>query len=257
MSLTDIQKPAARDEELFLLAMADTLKRYHERLDQLEGKYNYIGCSLIIPCYFNFRDALFHYEKAYNSREVIALHSEQNAMHEHLHRAVKDGCIGFLQIVNRKLTILYQYQCDSRRLEKLTEHVRAIAAKAGVDMDFIHKEGEDVLKLENLLHDKVTKEEYIFIYEYVFNARFDVDKVGLKKQLQTIFHTLRNLELDYRSRAMHIVKSFSIEPDKATGKAPVDDFWMQCDEQITAIENSQFCDFFLTADFLNEPALLL
>lgn len=243
MSLTDIQKPAAGDEELFLLSMADTLRRYHGRLNQLEGKYNHIGGKLIIPCYFNFRDALFHYEKAYNSREVIALHSEQNAMHEHLHRAVKDGCIGFLQIVNRKLTILYQYQFDSQRLEKLTERVQAIATKASVDMSFIHKEGENVIKLENLLHNKVTKEEYRFIYEYVFNARFDRDKAGLKKQLQTIFHTLRNLELDYRSRSMHIVKSFSIEPDKATGKAPVDDFWMQCDEQITAIETRSSVTF--------------
>lgn len=257
MSLTDIEKPAAGDEELFLLAMVDTLRRYHERLDQLEKKYKYIGGTLIIPCYFNFRDALFHYEKAYNSREVVALHSEQNAMYEHLHRAVKDGCIGFLQIVNQKLDILYQYQCDSQRLEKLTECVRAIVVKIGVNMDYIHKEGENVAKLEKLLHNKVTKEEYRVIYEYVFNARFSGDMVGLKKQLQIIFHTLRNLELDYRSRSMHIVKSFSIEPDEATGKAPVDDFWVQCDEQIMAIENSQFCDFFLTADFFNEPALLL
>lgn len=256
MSLTDIQKPTAEDEELFLMAMADTIISYHERLNQLESKYRYIGGALPVPCYFNFRDALFHYEKAYKSREVIALHSEHNAMHEHLHRAVKDGCICFLQLVNQKLTTLYHYQCDSQRLEKLTECVRTIVAKAGVDMDFLHKEGENVLKLENLLHGKVTKEEYRFIYEYVFNVRFGGNKAGLKQQLQMIFHTLRNLELDYRSRSMHIVKSFSIEPDKATGRAPVDDFWMQCDEQITTIEKSQFCDFFLTADFFNEPALL-
>lgn len=256
MSLTDIQKPAAGDEELFLLAMADTLRCYDERLDQLEGKYKYIGGTLIIPCYFNFRDALFHYEKAYKSREVVALHSEQNAMHEHLHRAVKDGCIGFLQSVNWKLTILYQYQCDPERLEKLGDRVRAIAVRAGVEMDFIHQEGNNISRLESLLHDKVTKEEYRLIYEYVFNVRFGGDLTSLKKELQTIFHTLRNLELEYRSRSMHIVKSFSIERDKATGYAPVDDFWKQCDEQIEAIKRARFCDFFLTADFFNVPAPL-
>ena len=88
MRIAEIQKPSTQEEALFLSAMVDTIAQYNLRLDELEKRYKDIGCDLISPCYFNFRDALFHFEQAFHSQETIQLYCEQNAMLEHLQHCI-------------------------------------------------------------------------------------------------------------------------------------------------------------------------
>ncbi len=253
MSLNDIKKPTTADEELFLTSMTDTIGHYHNSLRKIESQYKRIGCEkLSFPCYFNFRDALFHYDKAYTAQEVTALHCEQYAMHEHLHRAVKDGCIGFLQIVNRRLDVLYQYKFDSARIEELTKAASKIAVRVGKSMSDIQR-NDDFAELNTVLRkDRVSAVDYNVIFEYVFCARFGDDTAEFKKEGQQIFHELRNLELEYRSRSMQIVRPFANESDRSDKPTPFDTFWEQCNAQIDAIENSRFFDYFMSAALLDE-----
>lgn len=255
MRITDVQKPASLEEELFLSSMVDAIMLYNVRLDQLENLYNRIECRLIAPCYFNFRDALFHYAKAYESHEIIQLHCEQNAMQEHLHRALKDGCIGYLQLLNERLDILYRYTCSDERLEKLNEHLEIILHRVGWTRDDFLDAGKDIRNLNKELDGKISTAEFQLICEVIFNVRFGTP-CKHKKLLQKTFHALRNLELDSRSGSMHISKPFSIKVNKATGKAPIDLFFETCDNYFVALQKAELEDFIILAKVLQNPVVI-
>lgn len=250
MPITEIQKPSAQEEELLLSAMVDTIMRYNLRVSELERKYQKLHCTLIAPCYFNFRDALFHYEKAYHSQETIQLYCEKNAMQEHLHRAMKDGCVQYIHFICERLDILYQYRCTPERLDQLTDRVRAIAGSAGVTPEDIEKTGTDVFALASYL-PHITREELQIVYEYLFNVKGGTLPTQ-RKVLQRASHVIRNLELDSRSSSMHISKPFSIEP-KGTEKAPFDSFFDACDRQFSKLQAAGLEDFFVAAKMLKDP----
>lgn len=249
MRMTDIQKPTVQEEELFLSAMIDTIMMYNQRLSELEKRYEKIRCSLITPCYFNFRDALFHYEKAYNSQEIIQLYCEQNAMLEHLHRALKDGCIRYLQLINERLTLLYRYECTPEHFEQLSNSVESIASRAGVSLDKIHLIGKNIIDLEDYLPESITEQEYQLMCEYLFNLRFGIP-CAKKKLLQKVFHALRNLELDSRNSSMRIVKSFSVDMDQVSQRVPIDSFFEICDQQLSVVRDAGLEDFVIAAKTL-------
>ena len=249
MRMTDIQKPTVQEEELFLSAMIDTIMMYDQRLSELEERYERIRCSLITPCYFNFRDALFHYEKAYNSQEIIQLYCEQNTMLEHLHRALKDGCIRYLQLINERLNLLYRYECTSEHFRQLSNSAELIASRARVPLVEIHRIGENIIELNDYLPKSVTVEEYQLICEYLFNVRFGIPCTK-KKLLQKVFHALRNLELDSRNSSMRIVKSFSVDIDQVSQRAPIDSFFESCDQQLSVIRDAGLEDFVIAAEIL-------
>lgn len=251
MKITEIQKPSSQEEELFLSAMIDTIMLYNSRLSELEQKYEKIRCALISPCYFNFRDALFHYEKAYHSQETIQLYCEQNAMQEHLHRAMKDGCVRYIHLISERLYILYQYKCTPERLKKLTERVSTIAQNAGVTLDDIAQVGTNIFVLAKYLPG-ATREELLITYEYIFNEKGGTSSTH-RKLLQKAFHVMRNLELDSRNSSMHIGKPFFIKPDEKTGKAPIDFFFDHCDQQLSIIQKAGLEDFVIAARMLEKP----
>lgn len=248
MRMTEIQKPTFQEEELFLSAMIDTIMLYDQRLSELEERYKRIQCSLITPCYFNFRDALFHYEKAYNSQEIIQLYCEQYTMLEHLHRALKDGCIRYLQLINERLSILYNYECTLDHFKQLADSAESITSKIGVPLAEIL--GKNIIELDDYyLPKSIATEEYRLICEYLFNVRFGVP-CTLKKLLQKVFHELRNLELDSRNSSMRIVKSFSVDIDQTSQQAPIDSFFEICDKQLSVIRDAGLEDFVIAASIL-------
>ncbi len=253
MKITEIQKPSSHEEELFLSTMIDTLMLYNSRLSELEQKYEKIRCTLITPCYFNFRDALLHYEQAYHSQEIIQLYCEQNAMQEHLHRAMKDGCVRYIHLISERLYILYRYRCTPERLKKLTERVSAIAQSAGVTLDDIDRVGTDCFALAKYL-PRVAREDLLIVYEYIFNVNGGTLPAH-RKLLQKAFHVMGNLELDSRNSSMHIGKPFFIMPDKTTGKAPIDFFFDICDQQFSMIQSAGLEDFVIAARMLEKPVL--
>lgn len=255
MSITEIQKVSTQEKEFFLSAMIDTIMRYNSRVSELERKYEKLYCTLITPCYFNFRDALFHYEKAYHSQEIIQLYCEQNAMQEHLHRAMKDGCVQYIHLISEQLDILYQYRCTSERLNQLTDRVHAIAKSAGVTTEDIEKIGTDAFALADYL-PHITQENLQIVYEYLFNVKGGTSPAQ-RKILQKAFHIIRNLELDSRSSSMHISKPFSIEPNKVTEKAPFDLFFDDCDRQFSMLQATGLEDFVIAAKMLKKPLPIL
>lgn len=251
MAITEIQRPSTQEEELLLSSMIDTIMRYDSRVRELERKYEKLRCTLITPCYFNFRDALFHYEKAYHSQETIQLYCEQNAMQEHLHRAMKDGCVQYIHLICERLDILYQYRCTPERLDRLTDRVCAIARSAGVTPGDIENVGTDALALAAYL-PHIAQEDLQIVYEYLFNVKGGTSPAQ-RKLLQKASHVTRNLELDSRSSSMHISKPFSIEPDKVTGKAPFDSFFDDCDRQLSKLHDAKLEDFVIAAKVLKDP----
>ena len=249
MRMTEIQKPTLQEEELFLSAMIDTIMLYDQRLNELEKRYERIHCSLITPCYFNFRDALFHYEKAYNSQEIIQLYCEQYTMLEHLHRALKDGCIRYLQLINERLILLYNYECTHEHFKQLTDSAESIASKIEIPLAKIRCIGKNIIELNDYLPESITVEEYKLICEYLFNVRFGIPCTQ-KKLLQKVFHKLRNLELDSRNSSMRIVKSFSVDVDQMSQRAPIDSFFEECDRQLSVIRDAGLEDFVIAAEIL-------
>lgn len=249
MTLTDIHKPSPEEKERFLSAMLDTIENYNKRLDELEERYEQIGCSLISPCYFNFRDALFHYEKAYQSHETIQLYCEQNAMQEHLHRALKDGCVKYLQILNERLEILYNYSCTDEHFNELKGLAERSACKQGKELKDIDALGLDTTALRKFLPKNIKKERYWLLCEYLYCANFYRIK-GKRKVLQKCIHALRNLELDSRNGSMQILQPFSISPDDITNKAQIDTFFENCDQQLLCLKDEGVGDFVVAAKIL-------
>lgn len=249
MALTDIQKLSADEKEQFLSGMLETIERYNIQLSELEKRYTQIQCRLISPCYFNFRDALFHYEKAYQSQEVIQLYCEQNAMQEHLHRALKDGCIKYLQLLNERLGILYQYSCTPERLQALKKMAEQISEKIGKNLVDINHFGLNIIALDKSMPTDLPDEEYQILCEYLYCVNY-YEIFGKKKLLQKCIHALRNLELDTRDSSMRIIQPFSVKVDTRVGSAPIDSFFKECDDQVRILVDEGLLEFIIAGKIL-------
>lgn len=254
MKIAEIRKPSTQEEELFLSAMVDTIAQYNLRLGELEQRYKNIGCYLISPCYFNFRDALFHFEQAFHSQETVQLYCEQNAMLEHLQRAMKDGCVRYIHIISERLEILYKYTCTQERLRQLTNSVHSIAQREGVNPADIDNLGADISAVAQFLPN-ISRDELRIVCEYLFNVTGGTSDSN-RKLLQKAFHVMRNFELESRNSSMRIGKPFSITPNKGTKKAPIDSFFETCNQQLNAINNARLGDFLIIANtFLNPVSI--
>lgn len=252
MQLSEIQKPSPEERELFLNDIFQSIHQCDLYLDQLEERYKKLGCRLIAPSYFNFRDALFHYEKAYQSYESIQLHCERHAMLEHLHRALKDGCVKYLQLLNERLDLLYHYPNFPEHKAKVETYLGPVLDKTGLTKDQVLDFGLDFPKLEKTL-EKVPLKGYELrvLYEALLvNNLYALP--DWRKKLQKVIHVSRNLDVHTRNDSMHIRKPFDTGSGRPAEPAPIDRFLEQCDQIVLHLEKDGLFSFVATAPILKQ-----
>jgi len=250
MKLSDIQKPSFEEREFFLKDLLQHIRQCDLYLEKLEKRYAGLGCQLIAPTYFNFRDALFHYEKAYQSQESIQLHCERHAMLEHLHRALKDGCVKYLQLLNERLELLYHYPDSPEHKAQVNVRLTPVLEKIGLTKDQVLDFGLDFPKLDKSL-EAVTLEEHELrtMYEALLvNNLYPLP--DWRKKLQKVIHTSRNLDVHTRDDSMHIKKPFGTESVQPSEPAPIDDFLDQCDRLISQLKKDELFSCVATATIL-------
>lgn len=250
MRLSEIQKPSPEERELFLTDLFQSIRQCDLYLEQLEKRYEKLGCRLVAPSYFNFRDALFHYEKAYKSQESIQLHCERHAMLEHLHRALKDGCVKYLQLLNERLDLLCRYPDSPERAAQIDKRLTPILEKTGRTKDWLLDFGLDFPRLEVSL-EEVSLEPYELrtLYEALLVNNLHV-LPDWRKKLQKVIHDSRNLDVHTRNESMHIRKPFGTESGRPTEPAPIDHFLDQCDQLVLQLEKDGLFPFVATATIL-------
>ena len=255
MRLNDIQKPSPEDRELFLADLLQSIQQYDLYIDRLEERYEKLGCHLVAPSYFNFRDALFHYENAYKSHESIQLHCERHAMLEHLHRALKDGCVKYLQLLNERLNLLYYYPDSPEQKAQIDRWLVPVLEKAGLTKDRLLGFGLDFPNLEASM-EKVSLEEHELrtLYEALLVNNFHA-LPDWQKKLQKVIHGSRNLDVHTRNESMHIRKPFSTESGRFAKPAPIDHFLDQCDQLVRQLETDGLFSFVATAAILKQKRM--
>lgn len=250
MRLSEIHKPTPEDRELFLIDMFQSIQQCGLYLERLEARYENLGCKLVPPSYFNFRDALFHYEKGYKSQESIQLHCERYAMLEHLHRAMKDGCVKYLQLLNQRLDLLYHYQDSPERRALIAAQLPPVLKKIGLTKEQLLGFGLDILALDEALEEiALEAHEFRTLYEALLLENL-CSLPGLRKKLQKVIHQSRNLDLHTRNDSMHIRKPFGTEPGQPAEQAPIDRFLAQCDEILLQLERDGLFSVVATATIL-------
>lgn len=252
MQLSEIQKPSPEERELFLTDIFQSIQQCDLYLDRLEKRYKDLGCPLIAPSYFNFRDALFHYEKAYKSQESIQLHCERHAMLEHLHRALKDGCVKYLQLLNERLDLLYHYPDSPKDKAQMEEQLLPILKKAALTKKQLLDFGLDIQKLDKALEKvPLAKHEFRTLYEVLLvNNLYALP--DWRKKLQKVIHASRNLDVHTRNDSMHIRKPFGTESGRPSEPAPIDTFLDQCDQIISQLEKDGLFSFVAAATILKQ-----
>lgn len=255
MRLSEIQKPSPEEREQFLTDLLQSIQQCDLYIDRLEERYEKLGCHLVAPSYFNFRDALFHYEKAYKSQESIQLHCERHAMLEHLHRALKDGCIKYLQLLNERLDLLYHYPDSPAQRARIEKRLVPILEKAGMTKAQLLGFGLDFPGLEASL-EAVSFETYELctLYEALLVNNFYAFP-DWRKKLQAAIHESRNLDVHTRNESLHIRKPFGTESGRPAKPAPIDRFLDQCDQLVRQLEGDGLFSFVATATILKRKRM--
>lgn len=251
MQLSDIQKTSSEEREFFLMDLFHSIQQCGLYLEQMEKRYADLGCPLIGSSYFNFRDALFHYEKAYRSHENIQLHCERHAMLEHLHRALKDGCVRYLQLLNERLDLLYNYPDSPEYKEQVEARLAPVLKKTGLTKEQVLDFGLDFPKLDKSLESVTLEEDELrTLYEALLVNNFHA-LPDWRKKLQKVIHASRNLDVHTRNDSMHIKKPFGTESGRPAEPAPIDHFLEQCDKLVLQMETDMLFSFVATATILN------
>lgn len=179
---------------------------YYEMLSTLEKFYDNLGCSVHIACYANFRDALFHYKKIYESSDLLGINGNLYALDEHLHRSVKDA-----------LVFLLNY---------LVDWVEPYCIKHDLDcniVEYIENKHSDILKPFNWTHSKLLKISHDI--ENDFSVSFSESKcivlhycancfqkeVGRSEKMRMYLHNLKNHNLKIRSSSSILSKPYNDE----------------------------------------------
>lgn len=184
----------AGQQQLHLSMMREQLKEYHSMIQRLKECYDEPQWGAPLSSYVNFRDALCHYAVACHCEELIALRQESNAMEEHLHRAVKDMVVNYLQILGERILEVYSYI-------PTTEDAQQLELKDDVNF---YEHVEDLIK---------RKEYKTFVQSLRQYYEKDCDK--RRKALQKWLHEVRNFDLIRRDASLRIEKPFSKEGLKA------------------------------------------
>lgn len=175
-------------QQLHLSMMRNKLKEYHSMIQRLKECYDAPQWGVPLSSYINFRDALCHYAVACHHEELIALRQEGNALEEHLHRAVKDMVVNYLQILGERILEVYSYI-------PTTEDERQLNLKDGVNFyDYV----------ESLIACKDYKTLIQSLRQYHVNNYNENHKI-----LQKWLHEVRNFDLSRRDSSLQIKKPFS------------------------------------------------
>lgn len=218
-----------------LREMRQLLRQYYDALSQLVELYSYVWCTVgsetiryswqvPLSAFVNFRDALFHYSAACKREEVIELIEERSKLEEHLHRAVKDTAVFFLQRLGNKLESLWSY---SRR-----DNSTAGSSPVKVDPESIKE------KFYSLRAAGECEDALVFLHA----SYADVLRSN-KSVLQHWMHEIRNYDLETRDSSMQIQKPF--HPDSLHKFLNTID---ECNEKLKA--NDLFELVYWFADFI-------
>lgn len=177
-------------QQVHLSMMRGKLKEYHSMIQRLKKFYDEPQWEVPLSPYVNFRDALCHYAVACHHEELIALRQEDNAMEEHLHRAVKDMVVNYLQILGERILEVYSYiptKEDTQQLE----------LEAGVIFyDYVEE-----------LANREEYRAFIQSLHQYYAKNFDENHKILQKWL----HKVREFDLVRRDASLRIEKPFSAE----------------------------------------------
>ena len=165
---------------------ADDIYQYGQKYMQLKKVYDAYGYCMPVECWYNFRDAWFHYRKMYTRKERVSVLNEKYAMEEHLLRAWKDGIIYLLQEIS-----------EGPEIEKIVDEVyRDIAQQNNegecLNWSKVFVDGYQKIKLESRFQCC-----YYYYKKYISSAEMD-------KNLQKILHGLKDLVLEIRYSGTNI-----------------------------------------------------
>jgi len=187
-----------RDRYEHLRGMRELLHQYYNAILQLVELYSSVSCAIgnefiyswqvPLSAYVNFRDALFHYSAACHHEEVITLITDSSMLEEHLHRAVKDTAVFFLQQLGNKLESLWNYSRSLSPVKINTAKSHPLNIKETFYTLYKDDKLEDAL---GFLHDS---------YEDVLSSQ--------KSVLQHWMHEIRSYDLLTRNSSMQIQKPF-------------------------------------------------
>lgn len=183
-------------------------------LERLEIIEEWARWKVPLPTYINFRDALCHYSRACHYEEGIQLIQAENAISEHLHRAVKDMATIFLQTLGRRMAALYWYMKKS----------------TGQTTELTMKDGKTLADMIEELYRSNREDEVCGVLTRYLKLMRN-QRMYLRKHM----HTIRNLDLSTRHSSLNIKKPF-----KAAGAASVP---METDsESALAVFHKSICD---------------
>ncbi len=204
-TLTSVKRVDAREQIQYLKVMHNYLSNYHEAIQSIINLYQKSGpvydgydasWSVPLSAFVNFRDALCHYAAACHHEEAIQLLQDQNAIEEHLHRAVKDIAVNYLQVLGSRLSAVYQYKlCNEEMLPEGIPHVNS---------------STDVEKVVHTLFDEERFDDIPPFLHYFYVNFLSVNKGVLQKCI----HKIRNFDLKTRKSSLIIRKPFKVDdPD--------------------------------------------
>ncbi len=197
-TLTSVQRVDGPEQSQYLKVMRNDLSNYHDSIQSIIDLYEKTGpaydtdLSWEVPlsAFINFRDALCHYATACHHGEAMQLLQDQNAIEEHLHRAVKDIAVNYLQVLGSRLVAVYQYKpCD---VEILPESIPPIDSSTSV-AEIVH----------TLFAEERWDDIPLFLH-YFYKKHLFVHK-GV---LQQWIHIIRNFDLKTRNSSLKIRKPF-------------------------------------------------
>lgn len=177
-------------QQVHLSMMHGKLKDYHSMIQKLKKCYDELQWGVPLSSYVNFRDALCHYAAACHHEELIALRQESNAMEEHLHRAVKDMVVNYLQILAERILAVYSYI-------PTTEDTQQLRLKAGDNF-------------YDYLEDLVERKDYRTFIQSL-RQYYAKNYAENRKVLQKWLHNVRQFDLTRRDASLRIEKPFSSE----------------------------------------------
>lgn len=179
------------EPELIKENCADEIADFGKQFKRIHKLYDNLGLYYPEECNTNYRDSWFHYRKLYKKKDEISILNEKYGLEEHLLRSAKDAQICFLQQLGYWLEIWYRYDdflvCNNARVseyEKLFQNLNT----------------NWVRSIEEACPDDNELFANACLYYFLHHINSDV----VKKNLQILIHSIKNLILDLRLGGVNI-----------------------------------------------------
>lgn len=176
---------------------ADEVAEFGDQFRVLHEIYSMMGWYYPEECNTNYRDSWFHFRKLYRKKDVVEILNQKFGLEEHLLRAAKDAQIFLLQQLGYCLEVWYDPEPYF-----LEEHLECEKYQEIVEQMPSEKNHNWVSYIDS----KTQENGELFTGACLMYFFKQINSSVLRKSLQMLIHSIKNLILDLRLGGVHIFR---------------------------------------------------